>query len=293
MDKDPTSLDQRGKLPEDMNSEESGNVQVSQQDASAAGQVSEAPAIQAVSAEQQESGATDDAAAQAQEMPTIQPAQEVKEPPAAPTDQAVPEDTSAGKGKRKTWARKMISDVLFVAVLLAVLAVIIQSVFTSEGEPRMIGGYSFQLVLTESMKSEIPPGSLVVVKKVSAESIEKGDVITFMQTRQKSVTHKVVQVLPNYDQKGNYGFRTHGVDNPTWDRDITDESNVIGKVVFHNFYLGVILTYVRARVWVIALVIVLIYILSISLRRYSQLTRLEKASKANGTQDPSETPKGN
>ena len=131
-----------------------------------------------------------------------------------------------------------VTTFFFYFVLIAfVLAVF---VFAKPGSGFF--GYSYRSILTGSMRSEMPPGTLVLTKfmKNPAE-IRVGDDITFFMNETKIVTHRVIAVHENYDDSGLTGFETQGIDNEKPDKEIVYEGNVIGKVIWHVRYVGAIL----------------------------------------------------
>ena len=161
-----------------------------------------------------------------------------------------------------------VTTFFFYFVLIAfVLAVF---VFAKPGSSFF--GYSYRSILTDSMRSEMPPGTLVLTKfmKNPAE-IRIGDDITFFMTEDKIVTHRVIAVHENYDDSGMYGFQTQGIDNPSPDKDIVFDGNVIGKVIWHVRYVGAILQTISDH-WLyvaggILLLFSIIYLLGIVFRK--------------------------
>lgn len=90
-------------------------------------------------------------------------------------------------------------------VILAVAATLAVAV----GIPRAAGATPYT-VLTGSMRPELPPGTLVVVRPAQADDIAIGDVITYQLESAKPavVTHRVVAVAPAED--GSTLFQTQG-----------------------------------------------------------------------------------
>ena len=81
-------------------------------------------------------------------------------------------------------------------VILAVTTMLVATV----GVPRATGATPYG-VLTGSMRPELPPGSLVIVRPTAAADIGVGDVITYQleSGRPEVVTHRVVAVAPSED----------------------------------------------------------------------------------------------
>jgi signal peptidase I len=91
---------------------------------------------------------------------------------------------------------------LTILALSAVLTVVVLV-------PR-VGGATPYTVLTGSMRPAMPPGTLVVVRRVNPDRIGVGDVITYQlhSGRPEVVTHRVVSVA--VDGAGGRTFRTQG-----------------------------------------------------------------------------------
>jgi signal peptidase len=127
-------------------------------------------------------------------------------------------------------------------------------------------GYAYFEVLSMSMQSEIPKGSLVVTKKIPSKEIKEGDVITFLRKDEEKITHKVIEVVPDFDGQGTLGFRTKGTDNPDPDPDLVAATNVIGVVQWHMEELGYFLSYIADNIKYLFVAFVLIILTSIAIR---------------------------
>ncbi|MDR2956895.1 MAG: signal peptidase I [Coriobacteriales bacterium] len=144
--------------------------------------------------------------------------------------------------------------VFYSALIIAVLFV--YGLQTQSGAPRMIMGYSAMTVLTGSMQSEIPVGSLIVTKHVDATTIKIGDDISFMYDANTVVTHRVVGINENYADSGKRGFITQGINNLEPDKEIVIADNVVGVVIFHNYQIGIILSYIQANPILVGIIVI-------------------------------------
>ena len=88
-------------------------------------------------------------------------------------------------------------------------------------------GYSFFIVKTGSMEPEIIVGELIIVKK--QDDYKKDEIITYKEN-DIYVTHRIVE------KKGN-SYVTKGDANNENDFEITN-NDILGKVVFHSFFGG-------------------------------------------------------
>lgn len=147
---------------------------------------------------------------------------------------------------KRSRAWKIAGEVVFygLMVLLIVVAFFIRT--TGNGLPRSFAGYSGMIVLTESMQSEIPKGSLVVAKQAAPETLQVGDDITYLANQTTTVTHRIIGITENYEGTGQRAFQTQGVMNAQPDRLLVPAVNVVGKVVFHSETLGRIAGFIGA-----------------------------------------------
>lgn len=157
---------------------------------------------------------------------------------------------------KKNWLK----DLAFYAVLglLVFCALLIHS--GNGGSPTSFAGFSAFTVLTSSMESEIPKGSLVITKRVSANDLQIGDDITYMINENTTVTHRIIGITEQYQDTGRRAFETKGVENKDPDEKIVPAANVVGKVVYHSKTLGMIAKFISNN-WpfmVFVLVVVLI-----------------------------------
>lgn len=167
------------------------------------------------------------------------------------------------KGKEKSKIRTRITGAIFYSVLVAIIGTAF--FLGSQGGSRSVLGYSIFSVLTQSMQSEIPQGSLVIVKEVDTDTIQVGDDITFLQQDQSTVTHRVVDIYEDYGGQGIRGFQTKGLENNKADEQIVYEGNVVGVVAAHFPGAGEILSFIRDHAWKIVIAVALILMLVFSL----------------------------
>ena len=169
------------------------------------------------------------------------------------------------RGSKKRW----ISGGVFYLVLVVIL-IGAMSFMGGNDTPHTILGYSTASILTGSMQREIPQGSLVLTRKVPANSLQVGDDITYMYSATTSVTHKIVAIYENYDRTRERGFQTQGVENPVPDKDIVPADNVVGKVIWHVSVVGAVMRFVSHNIVLVmgslAGLGVLLYLLYLALR---------------------------
>ncbi len=100
-------------------------------------------------------------------------------------------------------------------------------------------GYSPYIILSGSMEPVYGTGSMVYVESVEPETVEVGDVISFVFDEDLTVvTHRVVEI-----DEENSRFTTKGDANDTVDGGTVHFNNLLGVVAFGIPYLGYIYSY--------------------------------------------------
>lgn len=168
--------------------------------------------------------------------------------------------------KKKSRVRSVIFECLFYAALVAVIVIVYSATAGSGNAPRSVFGYTFSTVLTSSMQSELPQGSLIVTQQVDPNMLKLDDNITFMQKDGTTVTHKIVGIHENYDQSGVRAFVTMGIENGMADDGVVWADNVVGKVVWHNLFLGQAFSYVKSNLLFVGAMVVLVIGFIVALR---------------------------
>lgn len=169
-----------------------------------------------------------------------------------------------GETAAKNRAGRLISNVAFYGALVLLLLIVFT--YTRSDASRSVFGYSYYNILTTSMQSSIPQGSFILVKETPGDQLQVGDDITFFKNADTIVTHRIIGIQANYEDSGQFGFRTQGTDNPAPDAEITYEGNVIGRVVLHIPVLGFVLEYLAENIWLVVIAFALILALSYFLK---------------------------
>lgn len=158
----------------------------------------------------------------------------------------------AEKGKKKFHIKA--GDITFYLVLVVIVSVVL-FFMGNGGGPKSFAGFSVFTVLSSSMESEIPKGSLVVTKQVEPSELKIGDDITYLSNPTTTITHRIIGIVENYAGTGQRTFTTQGVMNREPDKQPVPAANVVGKVVYHNLAMGQAASFLKER-WVILLVLV-------------------------------------
>ena len=130
-------------------------------------------------------------------------------------------------------------NVLSVLIIIASVMALLTVVMAKPGQAPNFFGYSLFRVMTGSMEPTISTNSLIVVKRVEAQDLAIGDVITFY-SRDPSLlgepnTHRIIRFE---EDEGRQLIITKGDANNIEDRFPTQAEDLIGKVVFSSLFLG-------------------------------------------------------
>lgn len=121
-----------------------------------------------------------------------------------------------------------------LVILVVILAFLLHGL-------RLVGLKPYS-VLSGSMQSVYPTGSLLYIRNVNPEALEVGDVITYKMAGGTLCTHRIIEIVPDEDDSGIVSLRTKGDENDTADP-LVDSNNVVGKAVFCIPMLGYLATY--------------------------------------------------
>lgn len=87
-------------------------------------------------------------------------------------------------------------------------------------------GFNAHIVASGSMIPEFKPGDITLTYKYDFDSIQEGDIITYLHNG-KIIVHRVIEKTSSYAV-------TKGDNNPSPDDIRITESNYLGKVVCHT-----------------------------------------------------------
>lgn len=185
--------------------------------------------------------------------------------------------TTPGQRTPKRSVKSKVSSAIFYVFLGLILAVLF--IYSTEGSStKPFFGYSYFTVLTTSMQSEIPKGSLILTKHVDVNTIEAGNDITFLRSDNSVVTHRVIKIYENYEKAGAQAFQTKGIENPMPDQDIVYADNVIGVVKFHVAGIGDGITYIKQNIVMIFILFGVLLVLTFTLKIFFGGKKKEKTS---------------
>lgn len=99
-------------------------------------------------------------------------------------------------------------------------------------------------VLSGSMESVYPTGSLIYITKTDPAKLEINDVITFKMPSGIIATHRIIELVPDEANSDIIKFRTKGDENEIADGTLVDFSSIVGKPLFCIPFLGFIANYI-------------------------------------------------
>jgi signal peptidase len=108
---------------------------------------------------------------------------------------------------------------------------------------------------------------MILVKHTNANKIQIGDDITYLMDATNTITHRVVEIIENYNDSGDRGFQTQGVNNASPDPGYVYAANVVGVVVLHVPTLGAALTYLGGHIYIVFIMFGLLLGLSFALSK--------------------------
>ena len=141
-------------------------------------------------------------------------------------------------------ASRILGDIVFVLLIAALLGGSLLFALNQDPNKTFLGFRAYH-VMSGSMEPELSKGDMVIVKAVSAEELQTGDIVTYYPTDQAgtTVTHRVVNTLM---KDGQIWIETRG--------DAVEQSDplfpgdaVIGVVVFHVPFLGAIVAWIQTH----------------------------------------------
>lgn len=153
--------------------------------------------------------------------------------------------------RRKTSAWSVVTSCVACLAIVVIAAALLAAVVV----PRLFGSTPYA-ILTGSMRPDMPPGTLVVVKPVDIEELAAGDVITYQLRSGEPavVTHRIVSVASSLS--GERTLVTQGDANNVADAAPVQAVQIRGKVWYSVPYLGRVSTWFTGAQHQLATVII-------------------------------------
>lgn len=135
------------------------------------------------------------------------------------------------------------------------------------GKPPTIFGYMSSTVLTGSMEPSLKVGDLLVIKTFNSEEAKVNDIITFKNSNNTLITHRIVDVV---DKKNDIFFQIKGDANNISDQDLVPKELVIGSLQFHIPKAGYIVNFIKSPLG-LAIVATFLFI-AVTIRCFKKFT---------------------
>jgi signal peptidase len=176
----------------------------------------------------------------------------------------------------------IITGILFLLLFFMIFVVVSSKV--SGGEPSFLG-YQLKTVLSGSMEPTFMTGSVIAVKPVeNALNLKKDDIITFKESEDILITHRIIDVNKSGDQTM---YVTKGDNNDAKDGSSVMSQNVVAKYSgFTIPYVGYFLDYAKSKNGMALLLIIpgLLLLAYSGITIYKAIKELDKG-KGNDAQD--------
>jgi signal peptidase I len=168
--------------------------------------------------------------------------------------------------KPKPLGKRIVSILCNVALVFACLLLVVSTViFALSRNPKEVNfGYQFYSVLTGSMAPQVSgkadgfsAGDMILIKRCGPAEIAVGDIATFATDQEGSayLTHRVVKVMTEFDQKPGTWFVTRGDVNNSDDPPVPGDL-LVGKKIFVIPMLGGILQQIQQNIVVVTVFVV-------------------------------------
>lgn len=170
-----------------------------------------------------------------------------------------------------------ILNLISVLIIVAAIFVLLTVLLTRQGSVPEIMGYSALRVMTGSMEPLIRTDSLIIVKKTDPSLIREEDVISYYsadpELKGSINTHRVVAIEQEGDQ---YQFTTKGDANALPDQYPASGKNLVGKVIFISYPLGVAVSFLSSPLGFVVLILLPLLVIFISnlIRMFASARRL-------------------
>ena len=182
---------------------------------------------------------------------------------------------SINKRKEKEKIVKRIIEIIAIILIYNIILIIISSI---NGKDFSILGYKAYIVNTNSMEPTIEVGDIVIIKKVKAEKLNQGDVITFTQEGEV-ITHRITKI--ETEEKSTQ-YVTKGDNNNTEDTLKIKYEDIIGKEILTIPQLGKAMQLLDSKI--ILLIIILIICAFVKIQKKEKLENRREKKKIEESQ---------
>ncbi|MGD8192669.1 signal peptidase I [Brevibacillus ginsengisoli] len=138
------------------------------------------------------------------------------------------------------YVKKILSVLTTTLLVLIVALCCFLFVGKMNGGKTTLLGNDIMVVLSGSMSPTFNTGSIVAVKPVEFSDIHKGDIVTFKDLEQRTITHRVIDIVDGQ-------LITKGDANDGKDTSPVSKDRVIGKVQYSVPYAGYVIEFIKSK----------------------------------------------
>ena len=169
------------------------------------------------------------------------------------------DDEKIKSDNRKRNTGKKIFYFIIVPVLFISLVMII---FANRGgvESGNLFNYSYFSLQANGAHSDVPEGSLIIMKYVTPDTVSAEDDIVFVYNNKITAVGKVKNIYKNYNGSGKLVFELYKSPNYVQTNLLVPEDKLMGSVTFHASVLGTVVDFIESNMWVVFLILLILYL---------------------------------
>ena len=184
---------------------------------------------------------------------------------------------SINKRKEKEKIVKRIIEIIAIILIYNIILIIISSI---NGKDFSILGYKAYIVNTNSMEPTIEVGDIVIIKKVKAEKLNQGDVITFAQEGEV-ITHRITKI--ETEEKSTQ-YVTKGDNNNTEDTLKIKYEDIIGKEILTIPQLGKVMQLLDSKIILLIIILIILICAFVKIQKKEKLENRREKKKIEESQ---------
>lgn len=184
---------------------------------------------------------------------------------------------SINKRKEKEKIVKRIIEIIAIILIYNIILIIISSI---NGKDFSILGYKAYIVNTNSMEPTIEVGDIVIIKKVKAEKLNQGDVITFTQEGEV-ITHRITKIET---EEKSIQYVTKGDNNNTEDTLKIKYKDIIGKEILTIPQLGKAMQLLDSKIILLIIILIILICAFVKIQKKEKLENRREKKKIEESQ---------
>ena len=184
---------------------------------------------------------------------------------------------SINKRKEKEKIVKRIIEIIAIILIYNIILIIISSI---NGKDFSILGYKAYIVNTNSMEPTIEVGDIVIIKKVKAEKLNQGDVITFTHEGEV-ITHRITKI--ETEEKSTQ-YITKGDNNNTEDTLKIKYEDIIGKEILTIPQLGKAMQLLDSKIILLIIILIILICAFVKIQKKEKLENRREKKKIEESQ---------